>query len=133
MLCVLAAAMPLIAGCGGSGGGSTSSPTSTVKTYLTSVANGDGAAACGALAPTVRATILQEARAQKIKASSCANLFAQVKSHMTAAQRKQFLGAKLSLASMNGNTATVNVAGASSQPTLTKVGGRWLITGGIGL
>ena len=129
ILSILVAATLLLAGCGGGN----SSPTETVKRYLTSVANGDGAAACDALAPPVRAKVLQEARSQQIKASSCADLFSQVRSHMTAAQRRQFQGAKVSVASSSGNTATVNVAGASSQPTLQKIGGRWLITGGIGL
>ena len=131
--CTTAALLVGGVGCGGGGAGSYSSPTATVKTYLTSVADGDGAAACSALAPAVQTTVLQAAHAQNIKASSCADLFGQVKSHMNATQRRQFLGAKVTVASMSGNTATVNVAGASSRPTLQKQGGKWLITGGIGL
>ena len=128
-----AALLASAGGCGAGGGGAYSSPTATVKTYLTSVATGHGDAACSALAPSVRGAVLNEAHAQKIKASSCADLFSQVKSHMTAAQRQQFLGAKVTVASKSAGSATVNVAGASSQPTLRQEGGKWLITGGIGL
>jgi hypothetical protein len=104
-----------------------------VKTYMTSLANGNGKAACGTLAPALQAAALGQARAQGIKASSCADLFGQVKAHMTADARKVFLAAKVTAASVSGANATVTVAGATSRPTLRKQGGHWLITGGIGL
>jgi hypothetical protein len=104
-----------------------------VKDYMTSLASGDGKAACADLVPALQAAALSQARAQGIKASSCAGLFGQVKAHMTAAARKVFLTAKVTAASVSGADATVTVAGATSRPTLSKQGSRWLITGGIGL
>jgi hypothetical protein len=126
------AAMACLGGCGG-GSSSSSSPAGTVKSYMTSLASGDGKAACADLVGALQAAALSQARAQGIKASSCAGLFGQVKAHMTADARKVFLTAKVTAAAISGANATVSVAGASTRPTLRKQGGRWLITGGVGL
>src|SRR5579884_857206 len=108
VLATTLAATAAIAGCGGSSssrGGST--PSVTVKTYLTAIGHGDGATACP-------------------------SLFSQVKAHLTQRQVTAFLNAKIQSVSQTGDTATVTVTGGTAQPTLQRTGGKWLITGGIG-
>jgi hypothetical protein len=51
---------------------------------------------------------------------------------MSAAQRRQILAAKLTNTSVAGNAATVTVSGSGDRVTLSRVGGRWLIDGGVG-
>jgi hypothetical protein len=122
-----------LAACGGtSTGQGASSPTDAVKTYLNSVANGDGAAACAVVSQSLQSRELSAARSSGIKAASCADLFSQVRVHLTAAQRKQLQDATVSSSSQSGNTATVTLKGASNPLTLQKVGGKWIITAGIG-
>ena len=122
----------VLAGCGGGGGSDLSTPAAAAKTYLTGVGNGDGKAACSALAPQLQQQALASAKASGLNATSCPALFAQVRAHLSAAQRRRFTDAKITKVSQSGNTATVAIAGASSSPTLTKTGGKWLITGGVG-
>ncbi|HZU40600.1 MAG TPA: hypothetical protein VE992_06095 [Solirubrobacteraceae bacterium] len=128
------AAVALV-GCGGSSNSSASgasSPDAAVKTYLTGVGSGNGAQACSVLSDTLQKRALSTAKSQGIKASSCSQLFSMVKAHLTAAQDKLFMTAKVSKVQSSGNHATATVAGAGSTPQLTKTGGKWLITGGIG-
>jgi hypothetical protein len=120
-----------IAGCGGSSS-DLSTPSATIKTYLNAVGSGNGQAACDTLSPKLQQQAVQSAKATGIKADTCAQLFSQVKSHLTADQRKKFTNAKVIKVKETGNTATVSVEGASSSPELTKTGGKWLITGGVG-
>ena len=122
----------VVCGCGGGSGSDLSSPTATVKTYLTGVGKGDGKAACSALAPQLQQQAIASAKASGINASSCPALFAQVRAHLSAAQRRRFTNARVTKVSQSGNTATVAIAGASSSPTLSKTGAKWLITGGVG-
>jgi|GEM_PF-3210934 len=133
VLATTLAATAAIAGCGGSSssrGGST--PSVTVKTYLTAIGHGDGATACDMLAQSLQTRALSTAHSQGIKASDCPSLFSQVKAHLTQRQVTAFLNAKIQSVSQTGDTATVTVTGGTAQPTLQRTGGKWLITGGIG-
>lgn len=123
-----------VAACGGSGSSArgASSPQAAVKTYLTGVGTGNGAQACSVLATSLQNRALSVARGQGIKASSCADLFSQVKAHMTSTQEQDFLNAKVTNVSQSGSSATATVAGGSAQPTLAESAGKWLITGGVG-
>lgn len=132
LVAIAAIAASTLAACGSSTSQGSSSPTAAVKTYLSSIANGDGAGACGVLSQPLQSRELSAARASGIKASSCAALFSQVRVHLTAAQRKQLLDAKVSNVAQSGNTATVTLRGASNPLTLQKVGGKWVITAGVG-
>jgi hypothetical protein len=120
-----------IGACGG-GGGDLSSPAASTKTYLTAIGKGDGKAACSALTPRLQQQAITSAKASGINVSTCPALFAQVRAHLSAAQRRRFADAKVTKVTQSGNGATVTVAGASSTPTLTRVGAKWLITGGVG-
>jgi len=120
-----------LAACGGSSSGA-SNPQASVRTYLHAIANGDGGAACGVLASELQKRALSVARSQGIKAHDCASLFSEVQAHMDTAKRNAFLHAKITHVSQTGNNATVTIAGSLDQPTLTKRGGSWVITGGIG-
>lgn len=121
-----------LAGCGGGGSSDLSSPSATAKTYLSAVGNGDGKTACSALSPDLQQKALQGAKASGLKANTCPDLFSQVKAHLTSDERKRFLNAKVTSVSQSGNHATLTVAGASDSPALTKIGDKWLITGGVG-
>jgi hypothetical protein len=127
-----ALATAVLAACGGSSSSGASSPSAALKTYLTSVANGDGAGACSVLAGSLQNRALSTAHAQGIKASNCADLFSQIKARMSSTQRNAFLTATVSNVVKSGQNATATVSGASGQPTLTQSGGKWVITGGIG-
>lgn len=129
-----AVAAAALSACGSSSSSSNdnaSSPATAVKSYLTAIANGDGATACGALTPSLQEQELKLARSQGIKTSSCPNLVSQLKAHITSAQRKVLLNAQVSRVTVQGSTATVTVKGATHPTTLTKSGGKWLIAGGI--
>ena len=130
-LTIALAAGVAISGCGG-GGDDVSSPAATTKTYLTAIGKGDGNAACSTLTPRLRQQAIASAKASGITASSCPALFAQVRAHLSATQRRRFVDAKVTKVTQTGDTATVTIAGASSSPTLSRVGGKWLITGGVG-
>lgn len=106
-------------------------PSAAVKTYLTALANGDGATACGALTPALESQELKLARSQGIKVSSCPNLVSQLRAHITSAQRAVLLNAKVNRVTVQGSTATVTVKGATQPTTLTKSDGKWLIAGGV--
>jgi hypothetical protein len=121
-----------LAACGSSSQ-SAGSPAAAVKSYLNSLANGDGAGACNVLSPTIQSRELSAARSQGVKASSCANLFSQVRAHLTARQRKLILDSKVASVKQSGNTATVTLKGARRPLTLQNVGGKWLITAGVGV
>jgi hypothetical protein len=128
-------AAAVLAACGGSSSSTNSgasSPSAALKMYLTSVANGDGAGACSVLASSLQNRALSTARSQGIKASSCADLFSQIKARMSTAQRTAFLTASVTNVVQSGTSATATVSGASGQPTLTERSGKWLISGGIG-
>jgi hypothetical protein len=129
-----AVAAVAVSACGSSSSSSNSnagSPSAAIKTYLTALANGDGARACGVLTTSMQNRALNLARSQGIKASSCSSLFSQVKGQTTAAQRRTLLNAKIASVKVNGNTATVTLKGGTQAATLTKTGGKWLISGGI--
>lgn len=120
-----------VSACGGSSGSSQNSPSTAVKSYLTALATGDGARACGVLTTTMQNRALSLARSQGIKASSCPALFSQLKGQTTAAQRRTLMNAKVGSVRVSGNTATVTLKGGTQPATLTKSGGKWLISGGI--
>jgi hypothetical protein len=121
-----------LAACGSSTTSGSGSPAAAVNTYLKSLANGDGAGACSVLSPALQSKELTAARSSGIKASSCASLFAQVRAHLTSSQRNKILGAKVASVNQSGNNATVTVKGARAPLMLQKIGGHWLITGGVG-
>lgn len=120
-----------LAACGATSSTNASTPSATVKTYLSAAANGDGATACSVVAPAAQNEALKLARSQGIKASSCANLFSQLKAAMNAAQRSTLRNAKVSSVIVRGNTATVRLKGGTTPATLEKSDGKWLITGGF--
>jgi hypothetical protein len=131
-LSAAATAAVAIAACGGSSSSHKSSdPAGAVKTYLSSLANGDGAGACGVLSTPLQSRALAAARSQGIKASDCASLFSQVKAHMSAAQRNGALNPHISRVSQSGSTATVTISGARNPITLQQSGGKWLIVSGV--
>ena len=130
-----ALAAAVVSACGSSSGSNgannASTPSTAVKTYLTALANGDGATACGALTPALQEQELKLVRSQGIKASSCPNLVSQLRAHITSAQRSLLLNATISRVTVQGSTAMVTVKGAAHATTLTKSGGKWLIAGGV--
>jgi outer membrane PBP1 activator LpoA protein len=130
---VAAIAACALAACGSSSQSATDSPSAAAKTYLNSLANGNGAGACSVLSPAIQTRELAAARSQGVKTSDCASLFSQVKAHLTSRQRKLLLDAKVVSAKQSGNTATVTLKGARRPLTLQKVGGKWLITAGVGV
>ncbi len=127
-----AVAAAALSACGSSSSShNASTPSTAVTTYLTALANGDGATACGSLTPSLQDQELKLARSQGLKASSCPDLVSQLKAHITSSQRTLLLNAKVSRVSVQGSTATVTVKGATHPSMLTKSDGKWLIAGGI--
>lgn len=127
----VAVAATALAACGGSSSShDASSPGAALKTYLTALANGDGAGACGVLGPAIKKRALEAGSVAGINASDCVSLFSQLKAYFSPAQRSQFRNAKVSSVVIHGNTATATVKG-ERPAKLSKSGGKWLITGGL--
>ena len=117
-----------LSGCGG-GASDNSKITSTIKSYLTAVANGNGQAACAELTPAAAQQVRQDATS--LGATGCADAINRVSASIGAA-KQALLKAKITSITITGSTATAQLQGGTRAPKLQKVGGRWLIAGGLG-
>ena len=125
----LAASVVAVAGCGGSGGG-TSNGVAGVRASLHEFAqdllNGNYAGACDLFTASARA---------KVGGSNCANLLGEaMKSSPSSRSQVQQALAKTDSwpVSVHGDTATTPNVNGGASTTWVKQGGRWLIGSGVG-
>lgn len=130
LLAAVGAGMAAALGGGGAGGGNTSPAGqigATVETYLTAVADGDGATACAQLTPGAQSEVVEKAPSG---AKTCADAIGSESRSISPSYRSVLLAAIVSNVQVNGGLATATVQGAPATLSFTKVGGRWLINGG---
>lgn len=119
-----------VAGCGGGassgGSGAAQQIRSTLTTYYTAFAQGDGARACDQLSSTTRAALQESAHGK-----SCAAAVSEVaKQPAFAALRKRIARAHISAIDASGGegSATVTLGSTSVQVTLVIESGAWKIS-----
>jgi hypothetical protein len=127
-LLIVAVFMALAAGCGGASS-DTSQISSTLTTYLSAVADGNGRTACDQLTGEEARTVLDVSAS--VGATSCVDAIDKSSQNLGSAEKQRLRGAKVMNVHVNGDRATADALGATQRAQLVKSGGRWLISGGI--
>jgi hypothetical protein len=118
----------LVAGCGG-GSSASSQVTSTIKSYLADIANGNGPAACNQLSTAAKQQLA--GASASFGAKTCPQAVLDASKELKGDEKQTLLKAKVIDVHVNGDTATANLKGGTRAAHLTKIGGRWLISGGF--
>jgi hypothetical protein len=118
----------ILSGCG-SGPSASAQVTSAIKAYLKDVANGNGSAACKQLSTSAAQRLVQAAARFGVK--SCPQAVDGAAKQLTQATRQTLLNAKVTHVRISGTNATANVSESTEASYLMKIGGRWLISGGL--
>ncbi len=114
-------------GCGGTS--DSSQVASTVKAFLTALANGNGTKACDQLTASQAQTVVQLLAQQGV--TNCAAAVSRAASSLNASDKQKLLNAKVVNVHVSGNSATADIQGGTQPATLSKAGGRWYISAGI--
>jgi|SRR5579884_1579347 len=117
----------LPAGCGGSS--DSGQISGTIKTYLAAIAHGDGKTACAQLTSDVARELSHAAAG--LGATSCPQAVRAVARHLSGHAQQILLNAQVTSVQVSGHRAAAHVKGATRVFDMTKIGGRWLISGGI--
>ena len=130
---VASAAAIAIAGCGGSSTGArlseASEITSTLTTILTSLAHGDGTAACRLMTPSARRIVVRSPATNG--AATCVAAVDSLPPQLTGATAHELENARVVDVHVVGTSATARVAGATGHAQFAQTGGRWLLSGGL--
>lgn len=125
----LAATCPVLAACGGA----TSTPTSAIKTYLSALADGNGATACAQLTGKVKRSVApalaEDLPGQRL--TTCEDAIKAISKQAGADDKRRLKSVKVADVKITGKTATARVLGGQ-QPEqgeihLVRSGERWLI------
>ena len=120
----------LVAGCGSTNlGPSIAAVKKVERTYLTAVATGDGATACSQLTSAQIQAVTQSGAS--IGAVSCPAAIHDFSRSLKGPAQHDLLAAQIVNPQVNGNAASVQLKGSTQTYTFAKVGGKWLISGGI--
>jgi hypothetical protein len=120
----------LAAGCGSTDLGPQIAAVKKVEhTYLTAIATGDGATACSQLTSAQIQAVVQSGAS--IGAVSCPAAIHDFARTLKAAAQHQLETAQIVNPQVNGNAASVQLKGSTRTYTFAKVGGKWLISGGV--
>lgn len=117
-----------VAGCGG-GSSDSSQITSTIKTYLAAIANSDGTTACDQLTNGAANQVLQAGAS--LGAVTCAQAVQDASGNLGGNGKQTLLDAQVINVHVTGSTASADLQGGTQTVQLTKIGGRWLISGGL--
>jgi hypothetical protein len=132
-LALLAVAVLMAAGCGGS---DASKAQDTVSAAVSGLGTGNGTKVCDQLTAAAQKQILalladNPLGFPNIKATSCVEGITKLHAALSQAQRNILVDGEVGDAKVNGNKATVRVIGLGMQADLQKIGDRWMITGGL--
>jgi hypothetical protein len=118
----------MAAGCGGSDGGA----ADPVESYLAALADADGERACEQLSGEYKREFLASYMEgfPEIRATTCEDVVAKV-SAMLGVDELQMLREAEAHAEVDGDRATVTIAGGTNTATVRRIDGRWLIVGGL--
>lgn len=111
------------------GSDDTAAVQKTMMTYMTGVAHGDGAAACGALSPAASRQIVAVGRSEGYK--TCESAIQGISKKLPAATKDQLRSVRVTDVHVSGSSATAKYKGSAATVHLTKSGGRWYISGGF--
>jgi hypothetical protein len=132
-LALLALAAIIAAGCGGD---DASKAQDTVSTAVGGLAKGDAKTVCDQLTvPAQRRLLVLLAHNPlgfpDIQATNCPDAITKLHAKLTQAQRNVLVDGEVEKAKVTGDKATVHVTGAGMTANLQKIGGKWMITGGL--
>jgi hypothetical protein len=107
--------------------------TTSLKTYLTAVAAGDGQRACSQLTGDEARTLLDYVASELPEASltSCTDAIAKLSGSLGGDGQQSLLDAKVINVRVVGASATADLQGGTMTAQLTRDGGLWLISGGV--
>lgn len=128
--CVMSFVLAIALGaCGGDG----DDPGETVQTYFRALADGDGKTACDQLTGDLERQALAYLAEllPEFQATSCEEALDELAENLGGDEADVLRDAKIVDTQEDGDTATVEVEGATSDAQLTKSGGRWYISGGL--
>jgi hypothetical protein len=130
-LAVLAVAVLMASGCGGS---DASKAQETVSAAVSGLGEGDGKKVCDQLTVGAQKQILalladNPLGFPDIKATSCVEGITKLHAALTQVQRNVLVDGEVGDAKVNGDKATVRVVGFGMQADLQKIDGTWMITG----
>jgi hypothetical protein len=105
----------------------------TVKTYLSALADGDGAKACDQLTGDQTRAVVDHAITSlpELQASGCADALTKLSGSLGADEKQTLRDAKVTQVQVSGDSATAEVVGGSKTAELQKSHGRSLISGGL--
>jgi hypothetical protein len=132
-LALLAVAVLMASGCGGS---DASKAQETVSAAVSGLGTGDAKKVCDQLTAGAQKQILallanNPLGFPDIKATSCVEGITKLHAALTQVQRNVLVDGEVGDAKINGDKATVRVVGFGMQADLQKIGGKWMITGGL--
>jgi hypothetical protein len=132
-LALLAVAVLMAAGCGND---DASKAQETVSAAVSGVGKGDGKKVCDQLTVGAQKQILalladNPLGFPDIKARSCVEGITKFHAALSQAQRNVLVDGEVGDAKVTGDKAKVRVTGLGMQADLQKIGGRWMITGGL--
>ena len=132
-LALLAVAVLMAAGCGGS---DASKAQDTVSAAVSGLGTGNGKKVCDQLTAAAQKQILalladNPLGFPNIKATSCVEGITKLHAALSQAQRNALVDGEVGDAKVNGDKATVRVVGFGMQADLQKIGDKWMITGGL--
>jgi hypothetical protein len=126
-LLIVVAVIALAAGCGGASS-DTSQISSTLTTYLSALADGNGRAACDQLTGAQARAVVETAASAG--ATSCVDAIDELSRNLGGDEKRTLRDAKVVNIHVNRDRATADALGATQITQLVKSGGHWLISGG---
>ena len=117
--------------CGGGGSSDEDQVKDTIKSYLSAIADGDGAKACDQLSTNGRTEIAQLGAQVGASTIDCEQIVQQLSSVIGSENTDSLKNAQVSSVQINGNQATATVSGANVTPTLINSDDHWLIDSGL--
>jgi hypothetical protein len=122
----------VLAGCGGSD--DEQKISDTVQTYLSALAEGDGAEACDQLTGEEAGRVFEEEATMlpELRVSSCADALSKLGDTLGGEGRQTLEGAETTNVKVDGDSATAELVGGTRTVHLRKDDGRWFISGGLG-
>lgn len=123
---VAVSAVVALAGCGGANAGE------PVEKYLRGLASGDGAAACAQFSGAYKREFVASyiEGLPELGAATCEDVIANV-SALLGADEVGLLRDAETTAQAEGDQATVTITGGTNTATVERIGGQWLIVGGL--
>jgi hypothetical protein len=121
----------IITGCGDSG--DEQKVADTVQTYLSALAEGDGAEACNQLTGEEAGRVFEEEATMlpELGASSCADALSKLGETLGGEGKQTLERAETTNVKVDGDSATAELVGGTKTVHLRKVDGRWFISGAL--